>query len=142
MTVRTRATDTISQRDNELFSDFLDSFKYSPFGKDLAKVTNVKAINQALRNLIYTNLGERLYQPQIGSDVNAILFQLTYEEQTNFIKTTIAQTIQLNEPRALLQDISVNFYDDQPNSIEINILYTPINNPEPQTLSIILKRVR
>jgi phage baseplate assembly protein W len=142
MAVKTRATDNLGQRDTELFSDFLDSFKYSPFGKDLAKVTNVKAINQALRNLVYTNLGERLYQPDVGCDVNAILFQLTYEEQTNFIKRTIAQSIKLYEPRAILQDISVNFYDDQPNSVEINILYSPINNPEPQTLTVILKRVR
>jgi phage baseplate assembly protein W len=142
MAVRTRATDSLSQRDNEVFSDFLDSFKYSPFGNDLSKVTNVKAINQALRNLVYTNLGERLFQPDIGCDVYAILFQLTYTEQTNFIKRTIAQSIKLHEPRALLQDIVVKFYDDQPNSVEIDILYTPINNPEPQTLTVILKRVR
>jgi hypothetical protein len=142
MAVKTRATDNLGQRDNELFSDFLDSFKYSPFGKDLAKVTNVKAINQALRNIVYTNLGERLFQPDIGCDVRAVLFQLSYDEQVLFIKKTVAQGIELNEPRALLQDIAVNVYEDRPNDVEISVLYSPINNPEPQTLTIILKRVR
>ena len=71
----TRAdTFTESKKKIEFFSDFTNSFAKTPFGDQLGKLTNERSVSQSLKNLILTNLGERLFQPFVGSNVNAILF--------------------------------------------------------------------
>ena len=77
MVTRPTRAESISpkEKQGEFFSDFLNSFAKTPVGNQLGRVTNEKAVNQSLRNLIKTNVGERLYQPLIGSDVNASLFE-------------------------------------------------------------------
>lgn len=132
--------DVNNQRPQEIYSDFLDSFFKTPFGNDLAKVVNERAVSQSLRNLIKTNVGERLFQPTIGSDVMRSLFEINGAPTTTILKQYITTTIKNNEPRINLLGVTVN--DVDPITIEIIIVYALINNPQPISLSIILKRVR
>lgn len=132
-------TGTIRQQ--EFFSDFLDNFNMTPYGNDVARATNEKSVNQSIRNLIKTNLGERLFQPTIGGNVNATLFELNGEEIMDALELIITQVINNNEPRAQLQNVSVETVEEDEHAIEITIVYNLINNPDPITLTI-LKRVR
>ena len=77
MVTRPTRAESISPKgkQGEFFSDFLNSFAKTPVGNQLGRVTNEKSVNQSLRNLIKTNLGERFFQPIVGSDVNASLFE-------------------------------------------------------------------
>ena len=124
----------------EFFSDFLNSFAKTPYGNQLGRVTNEQTVNQALRNLIMTNLGERLFQPNIGSSVYESLFEPNLSEHLSLLETYIENTIINNEPRVNAQEISVTSVDE--NSIEIKIIYNLINNQTPLTFAFLLKRVR
>jgi phage baseplate assembly protein W len=125
----------------DLFSDFLNSFAKSPVGEQLGRVANERAINQSLKNLIKTNLGERLFQPFIGSNVYATLFENNTSEALNNLEFYIENTVRNNEPRVNLLQAIVSPTNSE-HEIEINIIYNIINNPEPISLSFILKRVR
>lgn len=125
----------------ENFSDFLTNFDMTPFGNQIGRVTNDKAVSQSLKNLIKTSLGERLFQPTIGSDVYAMLFENNLPEDVSLLELFIKNTIENNEPRANLLGVEVKNISNE-NSIEISIYYTLINNPEPITLTVLLKRVR
>jgi phage baseplate assembly protein W len=152
----TRAT-----RKVEFFSDFTTSFSKTPIGDQLARVLNDNAVNQSLRNIIKTNLGERPFQPALGSDVYASLFELHSSESIKDLQLFIESAININEPRVNLLKVYVKTVSDAPevyedlegtdiyippardeNSIEITIIYNLINNPAPITLTVILKRVR
>lgn len=138
----TRAdTLTGSTKKTEYFSDFLDNFDKSPFGNQLAKVTNEKAVSQSIKNLILTNLGERPFQPNIGSDVTTLLFEPNFSDTTDLVEKLIRNCIEVNEPRAILQEIIFPEQTDE-HSLEITIVYQVINNPEPVNLTLVLKRVR
>jgi phage baseplate assembly protein W len=148
----TRAdTLTETQKKQEYFSDFLNSFSISPIGNNLGKVTNEQSIKQSIKNLIFTNLGERLFQPTIGSNVLNSLFEpnvLSSDESmsVNFfpganIEFNIKNTIKFNEPRVTLLDVSVAPTNND-NTLQVNIVFSLINNPEPITLNFLLKRVR
>jgi phage baseplate assembly protein W len=150
----TRA-DTLSQtkKKTEYFSDFLDSFAVSPVGNQLARVTNEKSVNQSLRNLIKTNLGERLFQPTVGSNILASMFELNTPLIANSLEFYIRNTIENNEPRVNLLNVIVSTGSKETsilnrninlneNYINIDIIYNLINNPEQISLNIILKRVR
>ena len=133
-------TGTTKQKD--FFSDFLTSFAKTPLGNQLGKVTNEQSVNQSLRNIIKTNLGERLFQPLIGSDVYNILFENNTPENISLLELFIENAIRNSETRVNLVQVIVNTEVMDENSVEISLIYNLINNPEPITLTILLKRVR
>lgn len=138
----TRAdTLTGSKKKTEYFSDFMDNFDKNPFGNQLAKVTNEKSVSQSIKNLILTSLGERPFQPNVGSNVNSLLFEQNFIGSTDLIEKLIRNCIENNEPRAILQDIIFPEQTDE-HSLEITIVYNIINNPSPINLTLVLKRVR
>ena len=142
MATITRAnTLTAAKKQQEFFSDFFDSFVKTPFGNDLARITNERDVNQSLKNLIQTNLGERLFQPTIGSNVNRSLFEMNNFVETNLLEFYITNTIQNNEPRVILDSVTVVPTADE-GSIKITISYYLINNPNLVTLDFILRRIR
>jgi phage baseplate assembly protein W len=140
------------KKKQEYFSDFVNSFAKTPIGDQLGRVVNEQSINQSLLNLIKTNLGERLFQPRIGSDVYASLFEPNVILVNN-LKENIETTIRTIETRVNLLTVDVTSIINQltkasknigmdENSVEIKIVYTLINNPEPITLTTTLKRIR
>jgi len=66
---------TANKKQTEYFSDFLNSFAKTPVGDKLARVTNEQSVNQSLRNIIKTINGERLFNPDFGSQVLSSLFE-------------------------------------------------------------------
>lgn len=132
---------TGSSKQLEVFSDFTNSFKQSPFSKELSKITNEKSVNQSLKNLMYTNLGERLFQPNVGSNIMTMLFEPNYMEYFNKIELIIKNTIAINEPRINLLDVLFPETNDE-TLVIITLVYQLINNPEEITYNLILKRVR
>ena len=142
MATITRAnTLTAAKKQQEFFSDFFDSFVKTPFGNDLARITSERDVNQALKNLIMTNLGERLFQPTIGSNVNRSLFEMNNFVETNALEFYITNTIQNNEPRVILDSVTVIPTVDE-GSVKITVSYYLINNPNLVTLDFILRRIR
>lgn len=125
----------------EAFSDFLDSFAKTPYGNQLGRVTNEQAVVQSIKNLIKTNLGERLFQPDIGSNVNHSLFELNGYLAATQIEFLIRNTINYHEPRCQLLDVSATPSIDD-HAMEITIVFTLINSSEPITINFLLKRVR
>jgi phage baseplate assembly protein W len=137
----TRADKYTQAQKQEWFSDFLNNFDNHPINHSLTKVTNERSVSQSIKNLILTDLGERLFQPTIGSDIRKTLFDpndiVTAENITFFIKSTVRQ----NEPRATLLDVIVTANPDG-NSFSVSVVYSLINNNVPITLNLLLKRVR
>jgi hypothetical protein len=125
----------------ELNSDFLTSFAVSPVGNQLGRVTNEKSVVQSLKNIISTDLGERLFQPNIGSDIRRMLFENIAQENLTAVSSYIQTAILKNEPRVSLINIDVTSYPEE-NGISITIYYNLINNPETLSFTYILKRVR
>ena len=138
----TRAqTLTGGTRNKEYYSDFTRNFAKTPVGNELSRVTNNNSIHQSLKNLILTNLGERLFQPYIGSNVMASLFENTNLENYTELEFFIQNTIDNNEPRVNVIDINVSQGQTE-HELLVEIIYNTINNPEQITFTFILKRVR
>lgn len=133
---------TETKKQIEFFSDFMNDLDKTPFGNQVAKVTNVDAVNQSLRNLIKTNLGERFFQPNLGSDVYASLFENNTPDYEDLLEVFITNTINNCEPRAKLNKVNVSSDLSNENAIAVSIEYYLINNPSPITLNILLKRIR
>ena len=77
----------------QTFKDLSVTFKKHPVTDDLVTVKDKAAIVQAMTALLLTKKGERLFQPELGTDVSKTLFEpLDYGTATidkNAIKETI-----------------------------------------------------
>jgi hypothetical protein len=125
----------------DLFSDFLDDLTPHPITKDLGRVKNEQSIKQALKNIIMTNLGERPFQPNIGSDVNASLFEPNDSIMAENLKFAIQNAIRFHEPRVNLIEVRVNsFYEED--RVAINLIFSIINSIQIQSVNMFLRRVR
>lgn len=137
-----RAQTLISgNKKTEFYSDFLTSFAKTPVGDQLAKVVNERSINQSLKNIILTDLGERLFQPNVGSNIRAMLFENSVESNLSTLEFYITNSIAINEPRVNLLEVNLQAGEDE-NELIINIIYNTINTPEPTLFTYIFKRVR
>ena len=149
----TRADTYTSIKNKRIYySDFTDNFTQTPFGQNLAVITNEQDVSQSIRNLVFTNYGERLFQPSLGCNITGSLFELSGIPLINLLQDSITATISLNEPRASLQSVIVQDPNNvnnpttpaasDKNSIEVSITYSLVNNPTPISLSIFLSRIR
>lgn len=129
-----------TNKPQEFFSDFFNDFVKTPFGNQLGRVINEKSVNQSIKNLIFTNIGERFFQPTIGSNIYHSLFELNDYVTEDTMEFLVRNCIENNEKRANLIDVIVQNLNDL--EIGITIKYTLINNPTEITLNLILKRVR
>lgn len=133
------ATDKALQ--NVIHSDFTNNLTPHPARKDLVAVSNERAVTNSIKNLILTNRGERLYQPDIGSDIIKLLFEPMSDAVVSSLKSFIFDTIDAYEPRAKVIDITAD-PDFDNNGYDITIRYVLINSSTPAAVNIKLNRVR
>lgn len=125
----------------DYLSDFTTDFARNPVTGFLAKVNNEQDAKQMLRNLILTNIGERFFQPFVGSKIYNLLFEPADTVTISMLQDTIAQTIRNNLSFIQLIGVNISNKADQ-NAYAVSIVFTIINSVNPVTLDIILKRVR
>jgi phage baseplate assembly protein W len=124
-----------------LYSDFSTSFAASPLDGELGRVTNEAAVKQSIRNIVMTNLGERPFQPGLGSSVLGTMFEFGNPAVYQILESNIVAAITQYEPRAHLVNASVTGTDD-PNQILASLTFSLQNVTQPQSLDIIISRVR
>ena len=137
----TRADKFTQSNQSEIFSDFLNGFTIHPATGALAKTINYNAVRQSIKNLVLTNYGERMFQPQVGSDILRHLFEPMNTLTAKDITDSITLTIKHNEPRARLLNVDVRESSDY-NTVVVNIVFSLINTNNPVSMDVTLKRVR
>lgn len=134
-----RITTTTVQ--DQIYSDFLTDMVPHPVSKDVLRFVNEHAVIRSIKNLILTDQGERLYQPNIGSNIKRMMFEPMIESTAEIISQYIQETIEVYEPRAKVLDISV-VPDYNNNLYSVTLVFMIINKEDPITVNITLDRVR
>lgn len=133
--------DYIKPVEKTIFADLDLAFNIHPVKKDLVLSTNTNAVKRTLKNLILTNHYERLFHPEIGSNVTKLLFEPMSPTVANYIETEIYNTIINYEPRVKLESIQVEGDDDY-NGYNIIITYYEANSTTPTVIDFLLERLR
>lgn len=90
---------------------------------------------------MYTEPYERFFNPNIGAGLKAYLFENISQDTEYIIKEKIIEVISNYEPRANIINVSVKALPDQ-NLYTASIIFSVLNNVNPVTLEVILRRVR
>ena len=123
-----------------LYSDFYKDLRTSPISKDLALLKDEDAVKRAIRNLILTDPGERLMQPNLGAGIREMLFENITPGTLKLIEERVVDTIEIYEPRAELIDVAVEQIDEQ--QVNVTVLFYVTNDEQPIQLDVILERNR
>ncbi len=104
------------------FKDIAISFTRNKITNDILVKKEDAAVKQAVVNILMTNKGERLFDPEYGSDVPTYLFdQLDFGTAAN-IEIAIRECLQNYEPRIRIQEIEVLPDFDQ-NGFEVHLAF-------------------
>ena len=130
------------ERVSQSFKDISASFKVNPLNEDLIATKNATAISRSVRNLVLTKQGERFFNPILGSQVSALLFENIDQLTASAIADEIRITIDNFEPRVELTEIEV-FPDYDNSEFNVTIRYKIIGiDVQPQQLSFVLQPTR
>ena len=97
-----------AQRVSKSFKDLSMSFKFNPLSGDLITLKNENAIARAVRNIVLTTPGEKLFDPDFGSSVSEILFENVDDITAVSIEDEIKSSLKNYEPRVELINVNVN----------------------------------
>ena len=121
------------------FQDIDVSFARNPVTDGLSTVKNENAIKQAVKNLIMTSPGEKLFEPNLGSQVISLLFEPLDPFTAEVIREEIINTINQYEPRVELENVTVKPLPAN-NKFNVVITFRIVGLPAVQTISFVLKR--
>mgnify|MGYP006256489695 FL=1 len=130
------------QRVSQSFKDISMSFETNPLNDDLIALKNSSAIARSIRNIVFTQPGEKFFNPEFGSRVSESLFEVVDEVSTIAIRDEIRSSIINYEPRVSLLDVLVN---PNPDEKEMNVtIEYEINGIDipPQQLDFVLLPTR
>ena len=128
-------------RSAEFFSDFTRNLEQIPGRSDLSRRINENAVKESIHNLVMTDRGERLFQPNIGCDIRGSLFENIDPNTILLLKENIRYTITTYEPRCNLHNVEVEANIDT-NYLRVRIVFSVINTSNTSELTIDLNRVR
>ena len=111
-----------AQRVSKSFKDISMSFKFNPLSGDLIALKNENAIARAVRNIVSTTPGEKLFSPDFGSSVSEILFENVDDITAISIRDEIRSSLSNYEPRVELIDVTVDPNFDE-NQFDVLITY-------------------
>jgi phage baseplate assembly protein W len=123
------------------FRDIDMSFTKHPVTRDIAKKTGDAAIIQSLTNLLSTGRYERLFQPDLFSNLKQQLFQPLDSITASAIRNEVENVINRYEPRVNLTEVNVTpDYDN--NGYGCSITFFIVNQTTPVTIELFLERIR
>ena len=130
------------ERASRKFKDLSMSFKTNPLNDDLIGLKNTSAIARSLKNIVFTQPGEKFFNPDFGSRISESLFENVDDVSALAIEDEIRSSIINFEPRVNLLNVSVNPNEDD-NEMNVIIQYevTGIDVP-PQELEFVLLPTR
>jgi phage baseplate assembly protein W len=131
------ATQTIKK----IYSDIDFTFTKKPVTGDVALSYDTQAVIRSIRNLLLTNHFEKPFNPDLGSNLNALLFELVSPLTAASLEREISTMIENYEPRATLDSITVSPQPDQ-NAYNVSLSFYIENATLPTEVTLLLERNR
>ena len=123
---------------SKAFKDINLSFKRHPVTNDVLTVSNEDAIKRSVKNIIFTILGEKPFEPEFGSVINDSLFELNTSLNEMKVSDEIKQSLLNFEPRIDNIRVTVSIYPDS-NELNCAVQYDIVGIPAPtQEVDVLL----
>ena len=112
-----------------------------PVRKDINKHVGEMTVINSIKNIISFNRKERLFNPEFGGNIRALLFENLDNITSIRMEKEIYQTIANYEPRANVSKVTVT-PDPESNSFRVRIEFFIVNRQDPVAVTFQLERTR
>ncbi len=120
------------------FKDINLSFKRHPVTNDVVTIRDEDAIKRSVKNIVFTILGEKPFEPEFGSVINNSLFELNTSLNEMRISDEIKQSLINYEPRIQSVKVTTSIYPDS-NELNCTVQYDIVGIPAPtQEVEVLL----
>ena len=119
------------------FKDINLSFKRHPVTNDVVVIRDEDAIKRSVRNIIFTILGEKPFEPNFGSVINESLFDLNTNLSEIRVSDEIISALNIFEPRIDNVEATVQVSPDT-NEMNATIQYDISGIPAPTQIVDVL----
>lgn len=123
------------------YSDLDLSLAIHPDFHDLVPLRDTEAVKNSVRNLVLTNFMERPFQPTVGSNLRALLFEPADDFTSIAIREGIHRVLARWEPRV---DSVTVLLEDEPdqNRYRATLGFRVVATSQPVDVSLYLIRIR
>lgn len=125
----------------KIYSDIDFTFTRKPGTHDVALSYDAQAVTRSIRNLILTNPYERLWNPGLGTNLGALLFENISPISADLIDSEIKLLLSNYEKRVTLADLVVTPQPEN-NAYSVYLSYYLENAAIPTTVTLLLERNR
>ena len=123
---------------SKAFRDINLSFKRHPVTNDLVTIRDEDAIKRSVKNIIFTILGEKPFEPSFGSVINDALFDLDTNLNEIRIQDEITSSLNRFEPRIDNIIVTVTVVPDT-NEMNCTVQYDIVGlSTPPQEVDVLL----
>ena len=123
---------------SKAFRDINLSFKRHPVTNDLVTIRDEDAIKRSIKNIIFTILGEKPFEPNFGSVINDALFDLNTDLNEIRIQDEITSSLKEYEPRISNIIVTVTVAPDT-NEMNCTVQYDIVGlSTPPQEVDVLL----
>ena len=123
---------------SKAFRDINLSFKRHPVTNDLVSIRDEDAIKRSVKNIIFTILGEKPFEPTFGSVINDALFDLDTNLNEIRIQDEITSSLNRFEPRIDNIIVTVSVVPDT-NEMNCTVQYDIVGlSTPPQEVDVLL----
>ena len=120
------------------FKDINLSFKRHPVTNDVVVISDEDAIKRSVKNIIFTILGEKPFEPNFGSVINESLFDLNTSLNEIRVADEISASLRNYEPRISDIDVTVTVAPDT-NEMNCTVQYEIVGlSTPPQDVEVLL----
>ena len=130
------------KRSSRVYKDLNLNFDINPITSDVTTVTDVNAVKRSVRNLLLTNHYDRPFHPELGSNVQALLFENFGPITGNQLSRQIEEIIGNYEPRARVETVEC-YPVPETNTYDVRVYFYVENLPaELQEFQTMLESMR
>ena len=131
----------ITTKATRIYKDIDLSFTKNAVSNDIGRKVDVGAVKQGMKNIIYTSIGERLFNPGFGSQLREMLFEPVDAASASVINNLITQCLENYEKRVSISrvDVKANALEDGYN---VTVIFSILGIADKQRLEIVLERLR
>jgi phage baseplate assembly protein W len=126
---------------SKIYSDIDFTFTKKPVVGDIALSYDSQAVIRSIRNILLTRHYEKPFNPDFGSNIDALLFEMVSPLSVSSLETEIRSVIENYEPRATINEVVVTALPDN-NAYNVNLSFYIENATLPTTVTLLLERNR
>lgn len=123
-----------------IYKDLSLTLTRHPGSGDVMKKTNVDAVKESMKRIIFGKPFDIPFQPNSGANIRALLFEMLTPSTFAAAKRNILLSLSEFEPRAVIEDLYIGESSD--NGINVGILFHVQGTTASQTLNFTLKKER